>query len=1189
MYRRERFSCFIIGEGTLPIQCGEILLNRGHEICGIISPDISINRWAEEKHIPYAEPIDDLTTFLSRRPFDYLFSIVNIVNYAALLNESLALPRRCAINYHDALLPAYAGFYPTSWALMNREKSHGVTWHEMTDLIDAGSILKQRSVDVADGDTAFTLNAKCYDAAIHSFAELVEDLSSGCASALKQDLSKRNFSSLYKRPAAGCVPRWDRRAHEIDAFVRALDFGPYPNWFGLPKLAIENEFFIVSKIDVLDSNSVTSPGTVTAIGENFIKVSTIDREVSLGKLLTVDGEPLSISKFIARFKLREGDRFEILEEGLARRITAHYASACRHEDFWLERLSQLRPLRPPCVGHYASQRNPMKRAAVRISVPREIVNCFEERHADCSAADFVLAGFAAYLSRVGGQRHFDIGFSDARLRRKLAGLDGFFATQLPLRINGDCSQSFSHFLDDVKAQVRLVRRHGTYARDIVVRHRLLQSAPELQKGPALPVFVEQTEELEDYRTVSGSELTLVTAANKPEYIWVYDTEVFNATDVARMGAEFTTFLRSIAADPERQPISELPFLTDTERRHVLVEFNNTRTDYPHDLCFHQLVEAQAERTPEAIALAVGGAQFTYRELNAQTNQLAHFLIKLGVKPETRVAICVDRSVEMLVGLLGILKAGGAYVPLHPDYPKERFALILIDTDASILLTQQKFTPRLPEPRVRTICLDADWKTIAREDRQNPLTRAGPENLAYVIYTSGSMGKPNGVMIEHRSLVNYLCWVNETLMTNVEGLPVVSRLNFDASLKQLFAPLIRGRGVWVLSDDDVMQPAALMQELNEETAVGLNCVTSLWAMILDAISSGQAATPAKNFTSLFLGGEPLRKDLVQKSLAAAPHLQIWNLYGPTETTANTTAARIHAEGELTIGRPIANTQVHILDPSLNPVPVGMPGEIYIGGVGLARGYLNRSDLTCERFIPNLFSTEAGARLYKSGDLARYLPNGNIEFLGRIDDQVKIRGFRIEPGEIESVLGRHPNVREALVVAHQDGAGEKRLVGYVVINGAVEVSVLRGFLKEKLPEYMIPSAFVFLDSLPLTANGKVDRQALPAPGPSRPDLETAFIEPRTPTEELLAKVWAELLRLEKVGIHDNFFELGGHSLLATQVTSRMRAVFGIEMPLRSLFEHPTIAGLADCLEALLWVGEEYRSSVSDRSIKREEIKI
>jgi amino acid adenylation domain-containing protein len=1180
MQSRNQFSCFIIGEGTLPIQCGEILLNGEHEICGIISPDEVVNRWAQGKNISHADASDDLIKFLRKRPFDYLFSIVNVTNYQALLQASLELPRKGAINYHDAFLPRYAGFYPTSWALMNREATHGVTWHWMTDQIDAGDILRECPVDISSNDTAFTLNAKCYDAAIRSFAGLVEDLSAGRSSTRKQDLDERTFFPLHQRPRSGCVISWNRYARDIDAFVRALDFGPYPNPLGLPKVRIGKEFFIVPQIDVLDSVSDAPPGTITAIDHGSLKVSTADREVVLRQLLTIDGQPLAISDLVVQLELREGDRFSDLEQHIATRIATRCASVCEHEDFWVRKLATLQPVTLPCAARHAASVDHDRYATLPVPIPEEAI-IFLERRANWST-DFLLAAFAAYIARIAGVSRFDIGFSYSELQRSLLGLEGFFASQVPLRVDVDYAQSFGEHFKAVREQVNLVKRHGTYARDTVARYPSIRSDPHLQKGPTLPVSVQQIEQMEHY--ASGSEFGLVIPEDRAQCLWVYDADVFNENDVVRMAGQFATFLKGIVTDPDRRPIAEIPLLTAEERRRLLVEFNNTETDYPHDRCLHQLFEAQVERTPEVIALVAGDTQVTYRELNARADQLAHYLAKLGVGPETPVAICVERSVETVVGLLGILKAGGAYVPLHPDYPQERFGLILTDTEAPLLLTQKRLVPRLPEHRAKIICLDVDWKTIAREQRQPPSGKATPDNVAYVVYTSGSTGKPNGVMIEHRSLVNYLCWVNKSLLTDeLEIVPAVSRLNFDASLKQLFAPLIRGGQVWVLSDDVVTQPVALLRAISTRPTVGLNCVPSLWLAILDAINSGQAAPPAENFTSLFLGGEPLSKDLVQNSMVALPHLRVWNLYGPTETTANATAGQILSEGEPTIGQPIANTQIYILDTFLNPVPIGLPGELYIGGVGLARGYLNRSELTAEKFIPNPFSSEPGARFYKSGDLARYLPDGNIEFLGRIDKQVKIRGFRIELGEIEAALRQHPAVTETVVLARDDVENpksaienlksDKRLVAYVVLNhvSSPTAGELRSFLKAKLPEYMVPSSFVFLDFFPLTLNGKIDRKALPAPDQRRPELEEQYVAPRTSGEEIIAGIWAEVLKLETVGVHDNFFALGGHSLLATQIIPKVLKMFQVELPVRSFFEAPTVARLAKLIETIHWTRE------------------
>jgi amino acid adenylation domain-containing protein len=647
-----------------------------------------------------------------------------------------------------------------------------------------------------------------------------------------------------------------------------------------------------------------------------------------------------------------------------------------------------------------------------------------------------------------------------------------------------------------------------------------------------------------------------------------------------MLSHFENLLQEIVADPGRR-LLDFRLMTQAEQHQLLVEWNDTKRDYPEDKCVHQLFEEQVERTPDAAAVVFESQKLTYRELNQRANQLAHYLIRLGVEPEQLVGIFMARSLEMVVAVLGILKAGAAYVPLDPESPKERLVFFLQDTKISIVVTQQPLIERLPSGEAHPMCLDPDWVTLRQERTENPIFRGTPTRLAYVTYTSGSTGQPKGVMIEHKSLVNYLHWVNSCLFSDDIGtVPMTTEITFDACLKQLFAPLLCGKQVWLVPRGLVMQPSALLEEIRRNVRVGLNCVPSLWAAILNEIDSIQAMTLAKTLKCVFLGGERLSEELVTKSFAALPALKIWNLYGPTETTANASNGRIASSGKVTIGNPVSNTEIYLLDNQLQPVPVGVTGEVYIGGVGLARGYLNGPELTAEKFIASPVSSLPGERLYRTGDLARYVSDGNIEFLGRIDHQVKIRGFRIELGEIESALSQHPSVHEDVVLAREDVVGDKRLVAYIVSNQqpAPSTDNLYSFLKQKLPDYMIPSAFVFLDALPLTSNGKVDRQALPPPGPSRRELETAFVVPRTPTEDLLAKAWAELLKLEKVGIHDNFFDLGGHSLLAMQVISRLRSAVNLDVPLRSLFENPTIAGLAELIDALSWAGKRYQASIS-----------
>ncbi|MBD2435731.1 non-ribosomal peptide synthetase [Nostoc sp. FACHB-110] len=585
------------------------------------------------------------------------------------------------------------------------------------------------------------------------------------------------------------------------------------------------------------------------------------------------------------------------------------------------------------------------------------------------------------------------------------------------------------------------------------------------------------------------------------------------------------------------------------------------------LCLHQMFEAQVERSPDAIAVVFEHQQLTYQQLNQKANQLAHYLQKLGVGPEVLVGICLERSLEMVVGLLGILKAGGAYVPLDPAYPPERLAFILEDTQTPVILTVEKLASHLSIFSKKVICLDSDWTEIAQNSTENPVSEVAPSNLSYVIYTSGSTGKPKGVMIPHCGIYNTLQWRQKTFKITAQDkvLQTIS-FSFDPSVWQIFWPLSSGGQLIMARVDGHKDTAYLVREIVEKQITVLGLVPSILRVLLEE----EGIENCQSLRHVTSGGEALPIELVELFLAKLNLENVLiNCYGPTEVSIDTSCWICQQETNYIvapIGSAIANTQIYILDEDLQPVPVGEAGELYIGGLGLARGYLNNPELTKQKFIPNPFSSKPGERLYKTGDLVRYLLDGNIEFLGRIDYQVKIRGFRVELGEIEARLLQHPAVQQTVVIAREDVPGDKRLVGYVVTNSesAPSQNQLRSFLQSQLPDYMLPSAFVFLDSLPLNPNGKIDRRALPAPDIASLSLETNFVPPRTTTEEVLAAIWSKVLRIEKIGIYNNFFELGGHSLLATQVISRVRQTWGVEIPLQSLFAHPTIAQFAQIIE-------------------------
>ncbi|MBP5975680.1 amino acid adenylation domain-containing protein [Brasilonema sp. CT11] len=786
----------------------------------------------------------------------------------------------------------------------------------------------------------------------------------------------------------------------------------------------------------------------------------------------------------------------------------------------------------------------------------------------------LLAAYNALLYRYTGQEDILVGTPIAyRDRTELEGLIGFFVNTLVMRTQVSGDGSFNELLPRIREMALSAYAHQDLPFEMLVE--ALQPERDLSHTPLFQVmFVLLNAPMSEIEltelSVTGLPIGITTAKfdltlsmeNTPGGLfgwWEYNTDLFDSSTIERMTGHFVTLLEAIVANPSER-ISQLPMLTASEQQQLLVEWNDTGVNYPQDKCIHQLFEEQVQRTPDAVAVVFENQQLTYHELNCRANQLAHYLLSLGVGADVLVGICVERSLEMIVGLLGILKAGGAYIPLDPEYPQERLRFILEDAQVSVLLSQQHLVEKLPECQAQLISLDTNWQLISQLSQENPITDIQASNLAYVIYTSGSTGQPKGVQISHQSVNNFLSAMQQRPgITKQDTLLAITTISFDIAALEIFLPITVGASMVIARRDVTLDGRELFDLLVKSKATIMQATPATWRLLLD---SNYQFSDLK----ILCGGEALPWDLVNQLLAKSASL--WNLYGPTETTIWSTVCQLESHDSLiSIGRPIDNTQIYILDQNLQPVPVGVPGELHIGGAGLARGYLNRPELTQEKFIPNPFEEAGGSKLYKTGDLARYLLDGNIEYLGRIDNQVKIRGFRIELGEIETALSQHPHVQASCVIAREDAPGDKRLVAYIVPQAQVTLTIseLRSGLKKKLPDYMVPSAIVILESLPLTPNAKVDRRALPAPELSNELLEK-YVAPRTPIEEMLALLWAQVLKVELVGRHDNFFELGGHSLLATQLISRVRSGLKVELPLRSLFAAPTIAELAPNIQRL-----------------------
>ncbi len=895
---------------------------------------------------------------------------------------------------------------------------------------------------------------------------------------------------------------------------------------------------------------------------------------SLGVLTRELGALYSAARRGVAAELPEPARFS--DYALAEYAARGGPETSRDEAYWVGRFADSVPSvelpsprpRPARKTYRAARRDATLDAEVVAKLKR-----LGARHG-CTGFSALLAGFEAFLFRLTGCEDLVVGISAAG--QAASGRDdlvGHCVNLLPLRFQVDGSRCFGELARSLKHSVLDALDHQRCTFGTVVRKLELPRDPSRVPLVSLNFNLDPTMrgvEFEGLRVEVGSNprsfenfdlfWNVVDGGRTLTVECTYNTDLFDDATVRRRLDEFQCLLAGIVAEPER-PLAELPLLPPAERQRILVEWNATGAAYPPDACLHRVFEAQVERTPEALALVFGEQQLSYAELNARANRLARQLRGLGVGPEVLVGVCMERSLELVIALYAILKAGGAWVPLDPEYPAERLAFLLEDTGVPVLLTQTGLLDRLPASPARVLCLDREADTGVGEAETNLEGGATAGNLAYVIYTSGSTGRPKGVMNEHRGICNRLFWMQDAYRLGADDRVLQKTpFSFDVSVWEFFWPLQVGAALVLARPGGHRDASYLHQTIREQGITTLHFVPSMLQVFLEE----PGLEDCRSLRRVIASGEALPFDLAQRCLARLP-AELHNLYGPTEAAVDVTAfacSRELAHGPVPIGRPLANTSVYVLDRAGQPVPVGVPGQLCIGGVQVARGYWNRPELTAEKFVPDPFSGAPGARLYQTGDLARWLPDGNVEYLGRLDFQVKIRGFRIELGEIEATLLAHPALREALLMAREDAPGDKRLVAYLVAGAAPAPSAaeLRDFLTQRLPDYMLPSAFVFLEALPLGANGKVDRRSLPKPVVTG---EEEFAAPRDALEAQLAEIWQELLGCAPIGVRDDFFALGGHSLLAVQVCRRIRSAFGKSLPVVTLFEAPTVAELAEVL--------------------------
>jgi amino acid adenylation domain-containing protein len=840
----------------------------------------------------------------------------------------------------------------------------------------------------------------------------------------------------------------------------------------------------------------------------------------------------------------------------------------------------------------------------RFKVDKELINKLRALgwQEGASLYMIMLAALQTLLYRYTGQEDISVGTYIAnRNRAEVEGLIGFFVNTLVMRTDLSGAPTFRELLGRVR-EVTL----GAYAHQDVPFEKLLEQLQPERNLSYTPLFqvtlVLQNTPMHMIELPGLTIQPLKVEGNIHTHcdltLWIeevdeglvgsmeYNTDLFDSTIIVRMLGHFQTLLEAIVANPQ-QHLKELPLLTEAERHQLLVEWNDTQAEYPFDKCIHQLFEVQVEQTPDAVAVVFENQQLTYRELNAQANRLARLLVEQGVSSDTTVALLTKRNIDFLSAMMAVFKAGGAYLPLDSHHPPQRLCQVLEQSQTPLVLAASKFEPVLSQALVslpsgkRPQVLLIEELLQQQQSEENLPVRCTPSHLAYVIYTSGSTGAPKGAMVEHQGMLNHLyAKILDLKLTDADTVAQTARQSFDISVWQFLAVLLVGGRVDIFNDEAAADPTQLLEQVECQGISILEMVPSLLRMMLEQITLSGANRP--NLSALrwvLLTGEALPPQLCRQWLDYYPTIPMLNAYGPTECSDDVAHYPIYQPPatevlNMPIGRPVANMRLYVLDSQLQPVPIGVAGELYVGGIGVGRGYLNSAERTAEVFIPDPFAQEPGARLYKTGDLARYLSDGNIQFLGRLDHQVKIRGFRIELGEIEALMIQHPAVREVVVIAREDLSDNKLLVAYVVPNQeqVPAPSELRRFLQEKLPDYMVPSAFVMLEALPLTPNGKVDRRALPAPDTSSLTKEASFVAPRDTIELQLAQIWEDVLGVHPVGVRDNFFDLGGHSLLAVNLIAKIQHQFGKNLPLATLFQSPIIEHLAGILhqqtDSLSW---------------------
>ncbi|MFT4060338.1 MAG: amino acid adenylation domain-containing protein [Legionella sp.] len=1166
----QNFSCYLIGDDHLLIQCAEILLKKECHILGIISALDAAQKMAEAHGIKHYTCLNEANESLLATDFDYLFSIINS---AIIPKTLLERARHLAINFHNAPLPRYAGVHALSWAIINNESEHGITWHVMNERIDGGDILKQVLFAIDEQETALSLSLKCYAHALPLFNTLIDELKNAPITLIPQNISQSSYYSFKQKPPGNGWLSWEQPACDIMRVVHALDLGHYHhNRLATPKIQIGNTMYLVARMHLLNRISEGDPGTVAALHPHAWHICTKTQLISLEKVMLLDGTSCTLSHVAAQHQLKKGSHLSSptsLQHKQFHYFSEQYAP---QELYWVQELSTFQPTHLPFQPQHCEHRThdaliPISQLTVNNTLTSQWVNLPQ----DVESMDVLIATLFIYLYRLGNKEQCNIWIREQHAYELPDELVEFFAPFVPCSLPLDNSYTYDQTIQQIHRMRASCKKRGTFLRDVFHRYPELS---QVEHQYPLALYVDTDEQCTSIQRFSSASV-LITIASDTHTItwWIKESLMLQETpltSVIKNATQHLNYLMHHLKTTLYHTIDNLSLMNESERHHVLNMGIPKPFEYPKDKTIVQVFEAQVQATPNHTAVVYGKHSLTYESLNQRANQLARCLQSRGVMPHTYAAICTTQELHLIIGLLAILKAGAAYIPIDASYPKQHIYSILHDSKPNLLLASH----RLSQP-IENDCAELDIPIVLFDELASLIEHHSsanlehrditPASLAYIIYTSGTTGKPKGVMIPHRGVTRLVKNTNYIELKEHDKVAQAASISFDAATFEIWGALLNGAELIAVPQDVLLDTCKFASFLERK------CITVLW--LTSALFNQLAAQNAAMFrhlTYLLVGGDVLNKERIMSVIQCeqgAPEY-VLNGYGPTENSTFTTTYHITKRDTLhetiPIGTPIANTFVYVLDEQLQPTPVGAVGELYIGGDGLAHGYLNRPELTSQKFIQNPFHTNIVSTLYKTGDNVRWLPNATIDYLGRQDNQIKIRGFRVELEAIQAHLLHHHAISQCAVLAKESANRTKILVAFIVCTEEVNDEEIRFFLKNELPLYMLPSFFVRLDKLPLTPNGKVNYKKLPTPDITQTSLGNTYCAPVTSIEHTLVKLWSTLLGIAKVGVEDNFFDLGGHSLLLTQLLVKVKELYHIDFSLPEFLENPTIRHLNQLID-------------------------